>query len=455
MTSVLVRGGTVVTEEATLRASILIRDDIVERVLSADETVVADEIVDASGKLVMPGGVDLHCHFREPDPQSREGFDTGSAGAVAGGITTVVEMPQAVPPATTYAGFMAKRERASAKSYADFALWAGVTGDTLGELRPMHDAGAAAFKAYMIAGSPVLPRVDDGHLFEAMRIIATWDGVIAVHAENEELNAFLTAKLRGSGRVDPGAFVEARPILGECEAIRRAGHFATATGCRLHILHASSGTSVNAVADLRRVGCRATVETCPHYLLLSEDDLKSLGPYAKGTPPVRSRQEVDALWGAIGEGKVDILASDHSPTNQSEKDRGQYDIFEASNGLVGNETMLQLVLNEAVYGRGLTPSIIARMSATNPAKLIGIYPRKGTLRAGSDADLAIYDLDRPWHVDKERLHGRQKWTPYHGRQSRVALETVLLRGTKVFEHGAILTSPGFGKFVRPERESGR
>jgi allantoinase len=450
VTRTLIRGGTVVTEDGSFPASVLIRGETIEAVLPATDEPIVDAVIDATGKLVMPGGVDIHCHFREPDPDDREGFDTGSAGALAGGITTVVEMPQAVPPVTDHVAFAAKRDRAEHLSHVDFAFWAGITPDNLAELSLLRDAGAAAFKAYMVGGSPFLPRVDDGHLLEAMRIVSAWDGLIGVHAENHEVVTYLTQKLRDQGRVDPVAFTEARPIMAEVEAIRRAGYFASQVGCRLHVLHASCSDSVSAVLDLRKTGGQVSVETCPHYLLLSEDDLRRLGPIAKGSPPVRAVHEVDALWDAVRWGYVDILASDHSPTNIAEKERGENDIFEAPSGLIGNETMLPLVLDEALNRRGVDATTIAQLSSTNPAKRLGIYPRKGAIRPGSDADITIYDRTATWRIDKAQLHGRQRWTPYHGRSVQVAVDTVYLRGTKVFQNGDVLIKPGFGQFLQPQ-----
>jgi allantoinase len=454
MSTVLIRGGTIVTERAQFAASVLARDGRVTGLFEhEDGPTTADEVIDARGKLVLPGGVDIHCHFREPDPAEREGFETGSAGAAAGGITTVVEQPQATPAATTAAVFTAKIARAEARSFVDFALWGGVTPDGLDELRGMHEAGAAAFKAYLCSGSPQLPQLDDGNLLAAMKIIATWGGMVGVHAENEDVVAHLTSELRQQGRRDGLAFAEARPIIAECEAIRRAAFWAGRPDCRMHVLHASGGSAVATVTELRQSGRRVTVETCPHYLLLSDDALAHSGPLAKCSPPLRSEVELESLWRAVVSGEVDVLASDHAPYNLGEKAAGDTDIFAAPSGTPANETMLPLVLDEGLYRRNLSLSLLARMSAANPAKLARLYPRKGTIALGSDADLAIYDPDSEWRVRGERLHGRQKWTPYEGRTARVRVERVLVRGQTVFQDGEITASPGFGQFLRPDWHS--
>jgi allantoinase len=445
-----VRGGTVVTEGSVLAASIAVRDGRIVGIFEHDDGPSAvDELIDARGKLVLPGGVDVHCHFREPDPMQREGFELGSAGAAAGGITTVVEQPQATPPATSVATFRAKRAAASATSYVDFALWAGVTPDNLHELPGMREAGAAAFKAYLCSGSPQLPQVEDGILHAAMGSIAELGGVIGVHAENEAIVAHLTRELRGNGHHDPLSFAAARPVLAEVEAIGRAALLARSAGCRLHVLHASGGSAVASVVSLKHQSQPITVETCPHYLLLTDDALAKLGPLAKCSPPLRPSEEREQLWAAVARGEVDVLASDHAPYNLDEKLAGADDIFIAPSGTPSNETMLPLVLEEAVFERRLPLPLLARMMATNPARLAGLYPRKGTIAIGSDADLAIVATDEPWVVRGAELHGKQKWTPYEGRQVRVRVDRVIVRGQTVYHDRELKVAPGFGRFLDP------
>jgi allantoinase len=448
MTRLLIRGGTIVTDQVIVKGSILAAEGIVTGLFADDHLdTTVDLEIDARGKLILPGAVDIHCHFREPDPLEREGFQTGSASAAAGGVTTVIEQPQATPPATTVAAFKSKRQLASEKSVVDFGLWGGIVAGNSDDLRAMHEEGAFAFKAYLAEGSPQLGILDDGELVVAMRTIAEFGGLLGVHAENNGLVRWGREEMERRGRTDPLAFAESRPILAEVEAVSRTALFARETGCRLHILHASCTLTVRAVKEHRAAGQAITVETCPHYLLLNDQALADLGPQVKCSPPLRPAAESEALWSHLAAGEIDILASDHAPYNASEKAAGNDDIFLAPSGAPSNETMLPLLLEEALYRRNVDLRTMVGLLAANPARLMGLYPRKGTLAIGSDADITIVDPEREWIVRGEALHGRQRWTPYEGRSCRVSVDTVLVRGEPVFQAGDVVAKPGSGKFL--------
>ena len=240
----------------------------------------------------------------------------------------------------------------------DYALWGGLINNNLAHLRALHAEQIVGFKAFLVS-SPDFPRVDDDLLFAGMREIRACDSLLAVHAENEHVTAYLAKELQAAGRQDPLAWAESRPAHQEVEAVSRVLHWAETTGASLHIVHASVPEVVRLVAAAKRRGVRVTVETCPHYLLLELDDLRRLGPAAKCAPPLRSREAVDGLWQCVLDGDVDTFGSDHSPCPPELKRAGDEDIWQAWGGISGIQTMLPALITEGVHKRGLPLAALA------------------------------------------------------------------------------------------------
>ncbi len=237
------------------------------------------------------------------------------------------------------------------------------------------------------------------------------------------------------------------PPESELEAIRRACFWAEVTGGNLHIVHISIAAGIRAVAEAKKRGAAVTAETCPHYLSLSQDDFEQLGPVAKCAPPLRSRQEVEALWECVFEGLVDTIASDHSPCTWEEKAPGLTNIWKGWGGISGIQTMLPAILTEGVHKRGLPLPAVVRMMSANPARIFGLYPRKGALQAGSDADLVVIDLQREWTLTIEDLLYKNKHSPYVGRTFKGRVEQTYVRGQLVYQDGKVLAEPGYGRLL--------
>jgi allantoinase len=436
-------GGVVATHTGAFPATVAIAGGRVAALLDPTERAGAADVIDARDRLVLPGCIDPHVHFNEPGRTHWEGFETGTMSAAAGGVTTVIEMPlNANPPTVDASAFQAKYDAINRKAAVDYALWGGLVADNVDALEGLSRAGVIGFKAFMTDTGTEFARADDGVLWEGMQRIAACRGMLGVHAENNDLTARLRARLERAGRRDMRAWGESRPPEAELEAIRRALLLARASGCRLHVVHLTIPDGGTSIAAARGEGQRVTVETCPHYLLLDEDAASRLGAVAKCAPPLRSRQALEGLWQQVLDGTIDCIASDHSPCPPEEKARGAGDVWAAWGGITGVQTLLPLMFSEGVRRRGLP------LESTNPARIFGLFPRKGSLLPGADADLVILDPNREWTVTADRLRYRHPQTPYLGWRITGSVERVLVRGRTVYRDGEVVGSPGHGVFVR-------
>lgn len=453
----LIIGGTVVTETAALRVDLGIAGGRIAAILDpATRHPAASETIDASGLLVLPGAIDAHTHFTGSHNRAGEELREGTRGAAGGGVTTILEMPHALPPATTLEGFLHKRALATAESSVDFGLWAGLDGVNLEALPALNTAGAIAFKGFMCSGDPDgratdpagLPRLDDDQLLRAMRTIRGFDGLIGLHAENHAMLIGAGTALRASGRHDAAAHAAAGPEIAEIEAVARVLLLAAETDVRCHIVHLSSARAAALIAAARD-RARVSVETCPQYLLLDEDDLIRIGPNARCGPPLRPRAVVDGLWRHVLDGDIDTLASDHCPYLPAQKAAGRESIWLAGMGLTGIETAVPLFFSAAVQDRGMVLTEFARMTATAPALRFGLADRKGAIAIGLDADLAFYDPAAQWTVRGAAFRGFGTWSAFEGMACHGRVVRTLVRGTTVYDDGQIKVAPGFGRFVAP------
>lgn len=453
--TLIIEGGTIVTDQDQFRGDLVIRGERISAITLDARGMLADERIDATGLLVMPGGIDAHTHFREPEEFTKEGFTTGSAGAAAGGITTVVEMPQADPTTVTAEQFRAKRDRIGKTAFVDMALWAGVIGEprqAAEDLTEMAAEGAAGFKSFLASSSPSFPAVNEDQLFAAMRVAAEIGIPYALHAEHDGMLQAGMKRMQQNGRTDPLAHAESRPPLVEAVAVNTALYFAELTGCWVHICHCASAGALHLVADARARGVRVTVETCPQYLALTTDDLERLRGFGRCAPPLRDHDEVEAIWPFVLDETVDFVCSDHCGYTIESKQAGDADIFAAPNGLAGVQTLLPVFYDTAVNQRGMDPRQFVRQIATNPAQIFGLYPKKGTLALGSDADVVLFDPLEEWEVRGEEMLHRQKWTPFEGRTVTGRVRRTIRRGQTIFDQMSMRepilpAPPGTGRFL--------
>ncbi|HKG24930.1 MAG TPA: allantoinase AllB, partial [Thermomicrobiales bacterium] len=414
----IIEGGTLVTHETQLRADLIITADRISGIVSDARGIFADERIDATGKLVLPGGIDVHTHFREPEEFTKEGFTTGSNAAAAGGITSVVEMPQADPTTVTGDQLQEKRMRIGKTAIVDMALWGGIVGESRQKpeaIREMASLGAVAFKSFMASSSPSFPAVDVDKLYSAMQVVAGTGLPYGLHAEDDVMLSAGLRRTQDAGRTDPMAHAESRPPIVEAVAVANALHLAEVTGCWVHICHCASADALRQVAEARARGVKVTVETCPQYLALNTDDLVRLRGFARCAPALRPQAEVDAIWPYVLDETVDLICSDHCGFTAESKAAGADDIFKAPLGLAGVQTLLPSFFDTAVNQRGMALPQFVRQIATNPAQIFGLYPRKGSIAIGADADVIVLDPKKEWVATGEEMLHRQKWTPFEGK----------------------------------------
>lgn len=449
----VVAHATIAADYGVLRAHVVIDGERITG-LTQDDAVLggADELIDAGGCVVLPGAVDPHAHFEDPGHTEREDFSTGTMAAAAGAITTVVEHPLTYPPVTTVELYREKREMAKTKAVVDFGLWGALTAPSLAHMEGQWREGAMGFKAFIPYSDPSYPNVTDAELLEGMRIAARLDALVLVHAENDDLLQANLSRLRAEGRTDLAAHPESRPPIVEEEAVQRTLFFAAQAGARVQIVHASSPVSVDLVVAARAAGRRATVEVCPHHLLLDTDDYLRLGVEAACAPPIRDRPLVEAMWDRVLDGRIDSLVSDHAAYTHAEKAAGRDDILSVPLGCQVMQETVSCVFSEA-RRRGMPLDAFARFSATNAARTAGLYPRKGTLLPGSDADLTVWDLEDEWIVDAASQQlSKHPSSPFDGLRVKGRLLRTLVRGTTVWHEGAIQVSPGHGRFCSLEQD---
>lgn len=448
----VVENGTVATDYGVFKADLAVRDG---RIVTFGDTnsdrSKAATYIDARGKLIIPGCIDPHTHFWEPGPYDfREDFTGGSKSCAAGGVTTTLEHPLSSPPVRDAGTFELKRGIAARHSVIDFGLWGGLLPDSIEALEEMHRAGAVAFKGFMLDAGADYDWVDDGRLLAGLRAARRLDAIIGVHAENESLVEFESERLRREGREDGRAVAESRPAFAEYEAMHRAIALAEEAGTRLHIVHMSISSGTDLVQDARRRGARVTAETCSHYLHFDWSALDTKGAYAKCKPPLRSPENRQKLWDDVLTGRIDFIGSDHSPYSHEEKRTGT--IWDAPWGMTGAQTMIPILISDGLVDRGWDLSAFVRFTSTNAAKTFGLYPRKGTIRLGADADLVLIDIDSEWTVRANDLFSKQPWSILEGETLRGRVDTTIVRGHIVYQDGRIVADPGFGQFIAPTRQ---
>jgi allantoinase len=445
----IIRGGTVVTTADVFGGDIAIADGKIVDV-APEIGGTCDEEIDATGLHVFPGVIDAHVHFDEPGRTDWEGFATGTSALAAGGGTTCFDMPlNAHPPTLDGASFAEKRAAAQAGARVDFALWGGLVPGNLHELDELAACGAIGFKAFMVtSGTDDFRAADDLTLYEGMAKAADLGCLVAVHAENDQITSALARRAIAEGHTDVRDYLASRPVIAELEAIERAIFFAAQTGCALHIVHISTGAGVARVAAARQNGINVTCETCAHYLAFTEDDVERLGAVAKCAPPIRDRAEQDALWRHVAAGNLSFITSDHSPAPPEM--RAAPSFFEAWGGIAGCQVTLPVLLTEGYRARNLPLAMIAALLSENVAQRFRVLPQKGQIAAGSDADLALVDLDHETTLTADQLLYRHRQSPYVGRRFRGRVSRTLVRGQTVFRDGRIVAGP-IGRLVRPHR----
>ncbi len=426
----VINGGTIVSPDAEYRASIAIKDGLIHAIGAPEAMPKANQTLDATGLHILPGAIDVHVHFRDPGYPQKEDFASGTAAAAFGGVTTVFDMPNTLPTIGTPEALAAKHKIAAEKAYVDYGLYAVLGDDSIEHVHALIDGGIIGFKLYMGNTFGRIPSPTTGAMLEAFEVVAPTGKRISLHAETNSIMERRESRLRAAGRTEPIAHLAARPAVVAVEAVARAAILAEWTGARIHVLHISSAAELRPLAEAKARGVEITGETCPHYLMLSETDYDKFGGVVRVNPPVREAANRQPLWNALMDGTIDMIATDHAPHAPDEKTRN--DIWTVDCGFPGVETQMPLMLTEINRGRATIQDYV-RWSAESPAKIWGLYPRKGALTVGSDADIAIVDLNRSWTIDDAQIQSRSKISPWHGREATALPIHTIVRGRFVMK----------------------
>lgn len=417
----------------------------------------ADKVQDLHGNLIMPGAIDGHCHVHAMGRSDWEDFTTGTMAAAAGGITTILEMPQTLPPTSTAKAFAEKRKEAERDAVVNFGLYGGAGSQNLEEIPRIAAEGAVAFKTFMPQPSPGREKdmwglfvTDDGSFFEVFKTIARTGIPSCVHAENWQIYQYLSKKLESEGKMDLAAYLEARPGITESEGISRAAMLANAAGARIHICHVCAQEAVDVVRRAKANGQRLTAETCPHYVTFTAEQVNQYGAYAKINPPIRTVQDRNELWKGLNDGTIDIVTSDHGPFTKDWKEAGLKNIWKASMGTPCLDAFLPVMLTHVNEGR-ISLETLTRAVSEKVAKIFGLYPKKGVVRVGSDADLVIVDPKKKRKLRAEEFYTKAKAIAlvYNGVEVKGMPVATLVNGVEVMRDGQVVGKPGTGKFVTP------
>ena len=441
----IIRNGKVVSHDAVFPASVAIKDGRILAVGADDAMPGAMELFDATGLHVLPGAIDVHVHFRDPGYPDKEDFASGTAAAAFGGVTTVFDMPNTIPPTGTAEILAAKQAMAAEKAHVDFGLYGLLGEDTIEHVPDLVKGGVIGFKLYMGNTFGKIPSPSTGAMLEAFEVVAATGKRISLHAETNSIMERRQERLTSAGRRDPLAHIASRPAVVAVEAVSRAAILAEWTGARIHILHISSAEELRPLREAKARGVDITGETCPHYLMLSTDDYHTMAGIIRVNPPVREKRNQEPLWNALTDGTIDLIATDHAPHTPEEKTRN--DIWAVDCGFPGVETQMPLMLNAVNNGR-LSISDYVRKSAFNPARIFGLYPHKGAIAPGSDADIALVDLARDHIINDSDLQSRSKISPWNGRRIKGLPVHTLVRGRFVMKNRTLMEGArGWGRSV--------
>lgn len=447
--TLLIKNGTVVTDAGLVEADICCSAGTIEAILRRGAARSADGVLDAAGKLVFPGFIDPHVHSRDPGQTEKETFSHSTLGALCGGVTTILEMPNAIPAVVDAETFVARSREHAEKAWVDFGLWGMALGPSnLAELEELFAAGAVGVKffwGYALdkktkalvynyqpgRSDELLLPPENGEVLELFRTVAGCGGLLAAHCEDRHVLASAAAGLEGPVETYDD-LLRSRPAVAESAAIALGAEFSAATGCRFHVVHLSSAAGAAVVSQARARGVPITAETCPHYLTLTDEDGARLGPLMKVYPPVRDRANQDALWSSVREGSIGSIGSDHAPHLAAEKALG---FGQAPAGGLGVETLAPLMVDAMLRGE-LTPERLAEVLSTGTAKLYGLWPRKGAVNVGADADFSIVDPVAHTEVRNEAMHALNPVTAWDGKKLRGRMVASVLRGEVVMVDGA-------------------
>ena len=462
MPSVLIQHGTVVNANATMKADLLIEGAVIKEVRPDIPACAAETVVDATGLLLLPGGIDAHTHLDMPfgGTNSADDFLTGTRAAAIGGTTTIVDFAIQARGTKMRTALDTWWKKAEGKACIDYGLHMIVTDLPDAGLEDMDDLvreGVASFKLFM--AYPNVLMVDDATIFKAMRQTAKNGALICMHAENGSVIDVIVQQALAEGKTAPIYHALTRPTVAEAEAVHRAIAMAEMAGVPVYIVHLSSEDALNQVREARDRGLPAFAETCPQYLLLSlEDNMVDKGwEGAKYvfTPPLREKRNQPKLWEGLRQDNLQVVSTDHCPfCFEDQKALGKSDFTKIPNGGPGIENRLQLLYHHGVGSGNMTLNRFVELVSTAPARIFGMYPKKGVLASGSDADIVLWDPDASHTISAATHHMRVDYSMFEGFKVRGNARDVYSRGELIVSKGQFIGKPGRGEYLRREARGG-
>jgi len=437
----VIKNAQLVLESGIVRGGIGVTDGRICVVASDSHLPEAHEVIDANTNMLMPGLIDGHAHIHDPGMEEHEDFTTGSRAAAAGGVTTFVDMPL-VSQVDTESAIDEKIKSGEQMSIVDFAIYGGMLNERNYHIIPKFiERGVASFKAFTC--TPFYSNA--GVIARSLSEASEHGGIITIHSEDQGIIDEFGKDMDGNWDA-PISHALARPPLAEQLAIRQNISIAEQTGGHIHIAHVSTRSGVQEIEKGRLRGVTVTTEVCPHHLVFYRDDMNRLGAKSKMNPPLRTKEDRAGLWSALLRGSIEMLVSDHAPCPQEKKEAGREDIRDAWSGVDGTQMILRVLLSEGINRGRLSFSRLIQVTSSNPAKIFGLYPRKGVLQVGSDADMVLIDLTKEEKISTDMMFSKCGWTIYDGMKMKGAPTMTFVRGQKVFEIDRTTIKPGHGRF---------
>jgi dihydropyrimidinase len=454
----LIKNGTIITAVDQYRGDVLVQDEKIE-LIGTSLDLQADKVIDAAGKFVLPGGIDVHTHLDMPfgGATSADDFETGTIAAAFGGTTSIVDFAIQYKGQTLHHAWETWMKKADGKAVVDYGfhmIMTDLNDQTEQEMDALVKQGVTSFKLFMAYRGIFM--LDDGSIFKALLRTGQNGGTICMHAENGDVIDVLVQRALKAGHTAPKYHALTRPARAEAEATHRAIALAEIADVPVYIVHLSAAEALEMVIEARDRGLHAYAETCPQYLFLSYDNYEE--PDFNGSkyvmsPPLRDRAKQAQLWRGLAFNDLQCISTDHCPFCMKEKRLGEHDFSKIPNGAPGIETRMSLVYDGGVREGRISMNRFVELTATSPAKIFGLFPRKGTIAPGSDADIVVFDPNRTMTLSAKTLHMNVDYNPYEGRQVTGATDTVLTRGRVIIESGKFVGGNGGGSFLKRSTRS--
>jgi len=449
----LIKNGTIVTAVDQYKGDVLVEDEKITLIGTKLEMAV-DKTIDAGGKYVLPGGIDVHTHLDMPfgGATSADDFESGTTAAAFGGTTSIVDFAIQYKGQTLHHAWETWAKKAEGRAVVDYGfhmIMTDLNDQTEQEMDALVRQGITSFKLFMAYRGVFM--LDDGSIFKALLRTGTNGGTICMHAENGDVIDVLVQRALAAGHTAPKYHALTRPARAEAEATHRAIALAEIADVPIYIVHLSAAEALEMVTEARDRGLQAYAETCPQYLFLSYDNYEEAdfaGSKYVMSPPLRDKAKQDKLWRGLAFNDLQCVSTDHCPFCMKEKRLGENDFSKIPNGAPGIETRMSLVYDGGVRPGRISMNRFVELTSTSPAKIFGLFPRKGTIAPGSDADIVVFDPGRTITLAAKTLHMKVDYNPYEGRSVTGATDTVLSRGRLVIENGRFVGKAGAGSFLK-------